>query len=196
MPKNTEIPKLGELDWSASAQAGSLSKVFEHAMKVSQAAKDWYVEKHPSRRVRGRALRITAIALGVVGTLLPIITEITSKSGQPPTIAPGWTAVALVLAASCGLLDQFLGYSNAWMRYIVAEQRLDRHRLDFEYAWNELLKKLSVPPTEAQVVELLTLARENVKQVEDIMERETAEWVTEFRGALADAQRSLTAKQN
>jgi hypothetical protein len=35
-----------------------------------------------------------------------------------------------------------------------------------------------------------------VKKVEDIIDRETAEWITEFRGALAEAERSLSAKRN
>lgn len=187
---------LGELDWSPDSRSASLTKVYDHTMGVSTTAQNWYAAKHPSKRASGRALRLTGLLFLGVGGVLPIISEISSSTSGKPTIAPGWAAVALALAAGCGILDRFLGYSSAWMRFILAEQRLERQRRDFEYAWNELLTKLSNPPTEAAVDELLKLARENVKKVEDIIDRETAEWITEFRGVLAEAERSLTAKHN
>jgi SMODS and SLOG-associating 2TM effector domain 2 len=141
---NDEIPPLGELDWSPNARTESLSKVFAQAVAVSKNAENWYDGKYRSKRQWGRRLRMTAIVLGIVGGVLPIVTEITSSSGKP-TIAPGWTAVALVLAAGCGILDRYLGFSSAWMRFIVAMQRLERQRRDFEYAWNEARIKVSRP---------------------------------------------------
>lgn len=196
MAKDIRTPDLGELDWSPGSRTESLTKVFNHTVGVSEEAQRWYAAKHPSKRSSGRALRLVGLLLGGVGAVLPIISEISSSSSGKPAIAPGWAAVALVLAAGCAILDRFLGFSSAWMRFIVAEQNLERQRRDFEYAWNEARTKVSDPPSDSDVASLLTLARENVKQVEDIIDRETAEWVTQFRGALADTERSLSGKHN
>jgi SMODS and SLOG-associating 2TM effector domain 2 len=196
MADDIENPNLGELDWAENSRAESLTKVYDHAMSVSTAAQNWYAGKHPSKRTSGRALRLTGILLAGVGALLPIISEISSSSSGKPAIAPGWAAVALGLAAGCGILDRYLGFSSAWMRFILAEQHLERQRRDFEYQWNQARAKLSVPPSADDVEKMLTLARDNVKQVEEIILRETADWVTEFRGALAEAERSLAVKHN
>lgn len=193
--KDIENPSLGELDWSPNSRTDSLSKVFEHAMDVSNTAQRWYAGKHPSKRKWGRALRIVGLLLAGAGAIIPIISEISSKSGKP-AIAPGWAAVALGLAAGCGILDRFFGFSSAWMRYIVAEQRLERQRSDFEYQWNKARTNLTTPPSDTEVEKLLTLARDNVKKVGDVIDRETSEWLTEFRGALSEAERRLASKHS
>jgi hypothetical protein len=194
--KNIENKALGQLDWSEKSRVKSLTEVFEYAIGVSREAQDWYEGKHPSKRSSGRALRLTGLLFLGVGGVLPIISEISSSASGKPAIAPGWAAVALALAAGCGILDRYLGYSSAWMRFILAEQRLESQRQDFEILWNKARANLHDPPTVAEVDKLLTLARDNVKKVQDVIQRETAEWITEFRGALAEAERSLTAKHN
>jgi hypothetical protein len=194
--KNIENKALGQLDWSEKSRVKSLTEVFEYAIGVSREAQDWYEGKHPSKRSSGRALRLTGLLFLGVGGVLPIISEISSSASGKPAIAPGWAAVALALAAGCGILDRYLGYSSAWMRFILAEQRLESQRQDFEILWNKARANLHDPPTVAEVDKLLTLARDNVKKVQDVIQRETAEWITEFRGALAEAERSLTAKPN
>ena len=131
MAKNIENKALGQLDWSEKSRVKSLTEVFEYAIGVSREAQDWYEGKHPSKRSSGRALRLTGLLFLGVGGVLPIISEISSSASGKPAIAPGWAAVALALAAGCGILDRYLGYSSAWMRFILAEQRLESQRQDF-----------------------------------------------------------------
>lgn len=81
---------------------------------------------------------MTALLLGLVAAVLPVISELTITAGKP-AVAPGWAAVALAGAAACVGLDRYLGFSSGWMRFMTAEQQLARQRQAFEYAWNELL---------------------------------------------------------
>lgn len=194
MSNDIDTPELGELAWEPASRTASLSAVFAHAVEVSAAAQKWYAEKRPSKRAWGRGLRVFAILLGAGGAILPIVTEITSSSGKPG-IAPGWAAVALALAAACIGLDRYFGFSSGWMRFMIAEQRLVRQRNDFEYSWNQIGAGLDAPPTDRDVDRLLALAHANVLAVQDIIALETADWLTDFRGALAEADRSLTSAQ-
>jgi hypothetical protein len=100
MTRDIATPELGELDWGPEGRTAALSAVFAHAVAVSTAAQAWYAQKRPSKRLWGRALRVLAILLGTIGAVLPIVVEITTTSGKP-AIAPGWSAVALALAAGC-----------------------------------------------------------------------------------------------
>jgi SMODS and SLOG-associating 2TM effector domain 2 len=177
---------------TGSLRTASLSAVFAHAVRVSSAAQAWYAEKRPSKRAWGRTLRVLAILLGAAGAVLPIVAEITSTSGKP-AIAPGWATVALTMAVACVGLDRYFGFSSGWMRFMAAEQRLVRQRHDFEYRWNETPAALADDLTDADVSTLLSLAHANVPAVQEIITGETAEWLTDFRGALAEAERSLTA---
>ena len=194
MSRNIATPELGELEWAADGRTTALSAVFVHAVAVSTAAQTWYADKRPSKRVWGRALRVLAILLGATGAILPILVEITSTSGKP-AIAPGWSAVALALAAACVGLDRYFGFSSGWMRFMAAEQRLVRQRQEFEYSWNAVLASAGGNLTDADVAKLLELAHANVLAVQDVVAGETADWLTDFRGALADAERGLAAAQ-
>lgn len=192
MTKDITTPELGELEWGPENREVALSAVFAHTVAVSTAAQNWYAEKRPAKRVWGRALRVLAILLGAAGAVLPIVAEITTTSGKP-AVAPGWSAVALVLAAACVGLDRYFGFSSGWMRFMAAEQRLVGQRQDFEYSWNQVLATAGSSLTDDDVAKLLSLAHATVLAVQDVVAGETAEWLTDFRGALADAERGLAA---
>jgi hypothetical protein len=194
VPNDLATPGLGELDWHADSRTASLSAVFAHAIGVVTEAQTWYASKRPSKRAWGRALRVTAILLGTAGAVLPIVSQITSTSGKP-AIAPGWSAVAVAAALACIGLDRYFGFSSGWMRFMAADQRLARQRSDFEYSWNQIRAGLTDPPTDEDVNRLLELARANVLAVQDIIGAETSDWLADFRGALSEAEQTLTVRR-
>jgi hypothetical protein len=187
-----DTPELGELQWGAASRAASLSAVYAHAVAVSTAAQKWYASKRPSKRAWGRALRVAAILLGTAAAVLPIVSQITATSGKA-AIAPGWSAVAVAAALASVALDRYFGFSSGWMRFMAADQRLVRQRSDFEYAWNQIRAAVNDPPADDDVRRLLELAHANVLAVQDIIASETADWLTDFRGALSEAEQSLMA---
>jgi hypothetical protein len=79
------------------------------------------------------------------------------------------------------------------MRFMAAEQRLVRQRQDFEYSWNQVVASAGNSLTDDDVIKLLELAHANVLAVQDAVGAETADWFTDFRRALADAERGLAA---
>jgi conflict system pore-forming effector with SLATT domain len=190
MSDDLERPDLDQLDWSEGAREASLTKVYEHATELARGAEGWYARKRPVKKRWGRTLRVLALLLGVAAAVLPIVIEITTTDGKPG-IAPGWSAVALALAAALVTFDHYFGFSNAWMRFMAAEMRLTRLRHDFEYAWNVERVTAATPPSGETVAALLALARGLVAAVDEAVAQETDGWITEFRHGLARTEQGL-----
>jgi 4-amino-4-deoxy-L-arabinose transferase-like glycosyltransferase len=185
-----ERPDLEELDWSAQHRSESLSQVFRHAIGLARSAEDWYARKRRVKAAWGRALRVGAIVLGAVAAVLPILAQI-STADDRPAIPPGWSAVALAIAASLVALDRYFGFSAAWMRFMAAELAITRLRHDFEYAWQAARATAGDPPSDGEVAALLELARNVVVAVDDVIANETGAWITEFRTNLEQAEQAL-----
>jgi hypothetical protein len=188
-----ERPDLPELDWSARGRAASLSAVFEHARGLGNKAEQWYAEKRPTKKRWGRVLRLGALLLGFGAVILPILMQIYTTDGEP-AIAPAWAAIALAAAATLIALDHFLGFSSGWMRFMAAEMHLTALRHEFEYAWNERIAAAAEPRSDADVRDLLALARTFVLAVDRAVAEETGTWLQEFRGVLEGSEQSLKAK--
>jgi len=181
---------LDELDWSAGQRPGSLTAVYTHAVGLANEAEAWYARKRPAKKKWGRALRVCALLLGAGAVILPILTEISTTNGKP-SIAPGWAAVALAVAAALVTLDHYFGFSAAWMRFMAAELRITQLRHDFEYAWNVARVNVADPPSDDEAAALVKLARTLVCAVDAAIVEETDRWLAEFRGSLERTERSL-----
>lgn len=190
-----ERPDLAELDWSAQQRRASLSAVYDHAVGLTNSAEGWYARKRPSKKRWGRALRVCALLLGAAAVVLPILAEMSTTDGKP-SIAPGWSAVALAAAATLVTLDHYFGFSSAWMRFMAAELRLTHLRHDFQYAWNAQRAAMADPPADGDVATLLALAKSLAIGVNDIVAQETDHWVMDFRGSLERTEQALGASIN
>jgi hypothetical protein len=128
---------------------------------LAKAAEAWYERKRPQKKRWGRALRVSALVLGFVGVVLPILAQILTSNGKSE-IPPGYTAIALAAAGTVVAFDHYFGFSSAWMRFMAAEMLITRLRDDFDYSWNAILVSAADPPTEAEVKALLDLAHKLV----------------------------------
>jgi 4-amino-4-deoxy-L-arabinose transferase-like glycosyltransferase len=185
-------PDLEELDWSPGERLDSLSAVFNHAVGLANGAEEWYARKRRAKRRWGRALRVGAIVLGATAAVLPILTQIYTKDDKP-TIPPGWAAVALAAAAALIALDRYFGFSAGWMRFMAAELKITRLRHGFEYGWQAARAAAAAPPSDDEVAELLTRARELALAIDDVIAEETGGWILEFQTNLERAEQSLRA---
>jgi hypothetical protein len=129
----------------------------------------------------------------VIAAVLPMLSQIFTDANGQPQIEPAWASVVLAVAAGLVGLDRYFGASDAWMRFMTAEQQIARLRQGFEYEWNIARAKAADPPTDDDVEALLHLARALVAGVGDAIAAETNNWVTDFRGHLQTAEQALQA---
>lgn len=177
------------LDWSQDNRSGALGQLFKRALVYAQEIEDWYTRKRRIRRRWGRRLRVTAIMLGSIAALLPVLSEIYTRDGQP-VIAPAWATVALILAATVVGLDRFFGFSTGWMRFMAAELKLARNRHEFEGEWAALHASSEGPASDEELDSLLECARKLVREMDEIVLDETGIWTAEFQSALDRAEQA------
>ncbi len=180
-----------ELPWDDADRAASLAVVYQHALDCAIEAEDWYKQERKSKRLWGRGLRSSAIVLGAVAAVMPVLSEL-SGSG----IQPGWSTVALAVGAGLVGLDRYFGFSTAWMRFMVTAQRIAELRHRFESAWQLAQSKAANPPSDEELATFLALAHGLEKAVDGEIDLETKAWVTEFDSALEWSNGEAVAQKN
>jgi hypothetical protein len=176
----------------------SLDAAAAAAVEKAVAAQSWYKVAIPVKRRGAIFTRLGAILLGSVATVIPTVLGIVSAE-RDPAFLQRWVPIGGVLAVVAALLvlvDKFAGYSSGWMRYIGADQELRSKQEQFNMAWakERLLwpadRKAALAPERAGA--LLDLIGGFVAATNDVVKQETQAWMAEFKGALAELDRSTS----
>jgi hypothetical protein len=164
----------------------ALALLYRYAEGRAIDAVDWYLEDKRGKRAWSRALRVAAILLVVAGGLQPVL-----EAARPGRGAPAWGYVLLALAAACVGFDRFFGLSSGWTRTMTTAQALRRRLELLQYDWAvECAKAASRTVDGKQVLTRLALLRAFADDAATLMQQETAEWVAEFQGNLAQLEAS------
>lgn len=152
------------------------------------------VESKRAKKLWAQWLRLVAIGFTALAGLLPILSQIFESGGQP-AIEPAWASVALGLAALLVGIDRFFGYPTAWMRFITTEhqirQILHEFQLDYE---TEQASWQGKPPNLEQVQKVLSRCKAFLIQVDEIIRKETDQWLAEFQNVLKQVDEAAGAK--
>ena len=167
----------------------SASQVRAHVVGKAERAIRWYYAKRTVKRRLGSGLRITAIVMGGLGTVVPVIAGISGFSW----LAAAWGSVLAALAGICIALDRLLGASTGWARYVTTALRLGHMLEDFELAWTS--RRVCSPDglTEDELQEAVAACQAFSRAVHAAVEAETQSWAREFGSALRDLERMAPA---
>jgi SMODS and SLOG-associating 2TM effector domain 2 len=112
-------------------------------------------------------------------------------AGGSVVIQPAWAAVALAIAVALVALDRFFGFSSAWARSMATGQAITAALNEFRLDWQKSISKLSVCGiTPDSIDQLVDLAKTFARKTDDLIQKETLQWVTEFQEALTEIERS------
>jgi len=115
------------------------------------------------------------------GGLQPLL-----AAGGVSWASPDWGYVLLALAAACVGFDRFFGVSSAWMRDIITAQALQRRLATFQLHWaTECAQVAAGSDGEPPLTPRLVLLQRFGDDLQDLVQAETAEWVTEFHASLS-----------
>ena len=192
-------------DWSG-APGGHLEKLRAYAEAKIDVELGWYYRKKHNRSFTSQGLRFSALALSVVGGLVPVLVSVFGVRPAWAWLSP-FSAVRfgqlgyLFLAIAGGLivLDKYFGYSTGWMRYIVAMQAIEKAREVFRLDWSALTRSLATTPSGTpeytEVVErMIARVRSAIVEVKDHSEKETQAWILEFQTNLAQFEKDLKSQ--
>lgn len=167
-----------DLKWGDAAEA-CLSRVHEYALGFCNSSIAWYQNRRRSKRVAGFALRAGALLATAGAGLVPLAADLKLGTVPPP--------VSTVLIAMAGLfisIDTLGGFTSGWIRYMLAQQKIERLRDGFLLDWQRLRLAADSAPA------FLERARMFVLAVGKVLDDETQEWATEFQNALKDLERA------
>jgi hypothetical protein len=171
----THPDHLEPLDWTAARAEESLSSLRRHVVGRGERAISWYRTARRPKKAWATWLRMGAILFGGAAGVIPIISQ------TYPQLYPGWASIALALAAIMIATDRFFGYSRAWMRFMQAEQQIQRALDGFEMEWEEARAARSGnAPTATQVQDAVARAKGLLARIGAIEGSETDVWVAEF----------------
>jgi len=167
-----------DLKWDPPA-ADSLGKLYAYVVKFSDATIGWYQTRRWPKRRWGVFMRLGAIVLGVTAGLVPI-----SEQLGMGMIPPAWSTVMLAAAGLFVTIDSFFGFTSGWVRYMLAQQKVERAKDIFLMEWNALKVAKADDQTQLERAKtfLLTVGR--------IVDDETQEWATEFQSALKEMEKA------
>jgi|GEM_PF-1170868 len=182
--------------WIAGKEAESLTTIFNvvrgHAVDTMQ----WYLRAKEGSKIGARCVRLGAIILAAGAGIIPTLSQMQlSQTNGRPLVEPGWATVALATAALLVLLDQFFGFSSAWMRYMGTEMLIRRSFDEFQFDWEiEKSSWTNGTPPPAQIPIVLGRFRTFITQVNAAVEQETAAWIADFKTTLMTLDQSVKGK--
>lgn len=170
-----------DLQWD-SAPDDAISKIYEYVVSFGDSTILWYQSRRQPKRHWGVSLRVGALLATASAGLVPL-----SKDIFAVEIPAAWSTVLVAAAGVFISVDALGGFTSGWVRYMVAQQKVERLRDAFLLEWNAL----KAAQTNAQG--MLERAKAFVLAVGKVVDDETQEWATEFQNALKEMERARKA---
>ncbi|MDM8558334.1 SLATT domain-containing protein [Candidatus Parabeggiatoa sp. HSG14] len=151
----------------------------------AREAIDWYIKRKRTKSTGSKVLRISAILFIFVGALSPILQGIDWLKLQDCQ----YGYIALALAATCVVIDKFMGFSSSWMRYMTTAIVLQKALVGFQTDWLLLWTEVNddTPTVEQRKKLLYCIKNFRLKIISEI-ERETQLWTHEFQNNLSQME--------
>lgn len=172
------------LSWKPGEIENALRAVRQHVEREAQRHIDWYARKRRWKARWSSALRLTAILLGALGGLAPLVN----------LAKPGYLAFGGALA--CIAFDHYFGISTAWMRYTAAGLAIEKSLDEFRLEWAGQTAQLQgADPAPQQLQRLIGACRQLTTEVRGHVDLETSAWIAEFQSSLAQLDAELKASR-
>ncbi len=150
-----------------------------------------------------QALRLAAVVLGGVGAVIPFVATTgvalkgTGVDAQLEMLRINqWGYVFLVAAGSCVAVDKLFGFSTCWIRFVDAAMRLQTVLGKFRVEW---YRQMVLADLEKQgpagVGKLFDTLLDFTAKIREVIEKETGDWIAEFRSNLTKLAEDTKAMQ-
>ena len=173
------------LRWTGEQAAESLAALCLELEGAAGEFIDWYDRKGKPRKVASNFLRTAAVLFAVVGSICPLLGTV----GRFDVVRVGY--VLFAFAAGVVILDQALGISSGWTRFMLAELELRRALVLFRIEWAGLdaARGRHGNVSELNPEPYLKVLHAFGGLIYDIVERETGAWSGELRQNLERLKR-------
>lgn len=167
-----------DLRWDANSDE-SLNAIYQYVVAFSNSTILWYQSRRQPKRYVGVSLRASALLATVIAGLVPLSKEIVGAE-----ISAVWSTVLIAIAGMVVSIDVLGGFTSGWVRYMLAQQKVERLRDAFLLEWNVL--KAAQTNTQG----MLERAKTFLLAVGKVVDDETQEWATEFQNVLKEMEKA------
>jgi hypothetical protein len=147
----------------------------------------WYSIGSQKRGWWARWLRVWMISFGGISAIIPPLSQI--KFCEKFSFSPLWASVFIALTATLFAFEKFYGHSEAWMRFILAKQELERIKAEFLLSWLGLTLTSTSPEALKKAVEELMRTS---KERHLIIKKETSAWTKVFESGIKSSSPAVT----
>lgn len=175
-------------------QPAELKELYLSVMGKGRDAMAWYARNMEGKKKWGQRLRLLAILLTALAGITPMIVQLLPHEEAYQRWSLLASLFAVMGATSVGL-DNYLGASSGWMRYVSAYQELNSRLEALQFGWARLALASSGVPREQRLSALMDLLQGFITSVNEIVRQETQEWMAEFKGHLAVLEQRVEAQR-
>jgi len=177
--------RTGELSWNPKDTPASLEGLCDFVKGRADRVVDWYLKSRRDKKHWAIRLRGLAIILATAAAIIPILALIITNKEGKAIINPAYASVGLAAAGMLVAMDRLLGLSSSWIRYVSTELRVQKRLNEFLIEWQfEKAKWIKGEPAKNQTAVMFRLAKQFIKDVDELIIEETAAWEAEFQSAL------------
>jgi hypothetical protein len=161
----------------------------------------YYEKRAPEMKSWAKRLRATALILGICASLVPLVVSMVFSLWMSDSAkeAKDWitlSAVLAVLAVGIAGFDRLFGVSNSWIRFITSSLDLQAKRTAFRIGWARQRVQCVNDVDDRKLLDALEYLETFLGGVDEIVRNETSAWVTEFRGALDELDKRISAQRD
>lgn len=175
-----------------------LKEVYQYVEGEAEEAIGWYTRNTKNKKRWSRVIRYSAIMLGGLAALFPIVITVWPARFPANLFAPQQTSLfvslLLGLAALLVAFDRFGDFSSGWMRYILAAFDIRSALQDFRMDWAAYQAQVTGSANPSDAAKCVARAKQFVSSVEKLVGDETRQWAAEFQSNLGQMEKEFTAK--
>jgi hypothetical protein len=200
---NSNVPGV-HIGTSDDAPRG-LQDIYDALVQKAETAMKWYETRQQAKKRAARYVRSAAILLGALTAVIPSIIamlpdriSLWNITDFPVVRLNPIATITGVAAATAILFDRFYGFSSSWGRFVTTYQEIQRNLDEFRIGWRKQILKLNsnIPPTDEQVVAVYDFLGAFLNSVNDSIRNETQGWLTEFKVAVDDIDKTVETQKS
>lgn len=192
---NIASPAHEERHWWDKAQwMAMVTKVGQSVCTDAQGMIDWYARAKEEKKPRATVARGAALFFALWAAWCTVVSQL----GSP---YPRGMALAVLLASGCILTDSVMGWTQGYLRYEKARERIQGMLGAFYREWDLALLEAGCANGGAQLTcdqtkKLLTMAYDFRLAVQGVVNQETQQWANDFRAGLDQVDALLGKNRN
>jgi len=192
------------LTWDGQQTLNSLEEVRKRVEYEAEKAIHWYYDKKRKKVWYSQWLRMLAVLLGSIGAGIPFIAStglVKDATGVVTDVAilrmNQWGYVFILGAGTCVAIDKVFGFSTNWIRFVDAATKIETLVARFRLEWyKQLAVADSAGHSADSISKLFDTLLDFASSTREVIEKETGEWIAEFRSNLTKIAEDTKAAQD